>query len=240
MTDGYANVNGFIVILADNRDPYVSWQNHLDRGSAGGVDCVAPIGTPIYAPADCYLANTPNNGTGGNTITMSFNDGWRDQMMHLSQFVTPGAKRRGEVVGWSGDSGSPGAPHVHWHRIDPTWQRRNPWDYFTGTAPAGDGYTPIQEDDMYDDAARYEVVSRLDQLIGELRSHAARQSMPTYELVRSEADPQVWFAVDRLQRVRVPDAATLADYKYFITKTGGQSSSVRIVSNLAAFGAPVN
>jgi hypothetical protein len=149
---GYSNVNNFIVILADQRDPYVSWANHLARGSAGGVDCVARIGTPIYAPDDCYLANTPNNGTGGNTITLSFAGGWRDQMMHLSAFVLPGAKRRGEVVGYSGDSGSPGAPHVHWHRVDPQGRRQNPWNYFTTSAPAGGTTTPVEDDMPITDA----------------------------------------------------------------------------------------
>lgn len=154
MTAGYANVNNFIVILADDRDPNVSWRNHLARGSAGGVDCVAPVGTPIYAPADCVLANTPNNGTGGNTITLSFSDGWRDQMMHLSRFVSPGFKRKGELVGYSGDSGAPGQPHVHWHRIDPSGARRNPWHYFTGGSTSGGGHNPIEEDDMFTDEDR--------------------------------------------------------------------------------------
>jgi hypothetical protein len=147
VTDGYANVNRFIVILADDRNPWTSFQNHLDRGSAGGVDCVAIIGTPIFAPADCYLANTPNNGTGGNTITMSFNDGWRDQMMHLSRMVAGGPKRKGDLVGYSGDSGSPGAPHVHWHRVDPSGKRRNPWDYFTGSQVSAVTVEKIEEEE---------------------------------------------------------------------------------------------
>lgn len=152
MTAGYSNVNNFIVILVDDRDPWVSWANHVARGSAGGVDVVAPVGTPIYAPADCVLANTEWNGTGGHTITMSFNDGWRDQMMHLSKFVAPGFKRKGELVGYSGATASGKtygvAPHVHWHRIDPAGVRRNPWDYFTGSGLAGGGTTPIEEEDM--------------------------------------------------------------------------------------------
>lgn len=158
MTAGYSNVNNFIVILVDDRDPWVSWANHVARGSAGGVDVVAPVGTPIYAPADCVVANTAWNGTGGHTITMSFSDGWRDQMMHLSRFVAPGFKRKGELVGYSGATASGKtygvAPHVHWHRIDPSGVRRNPWDYFTGSGLAGGGTTPIEEDDMYEPADR--------------------------------------------------------------------------------------
>ena len=157
MTAGYANVNEFIVIFEARRDPDVSWAQHLARGSAGGVDCVAQVGMPIYAPADCYVSNTPNNGNAGNTITLSFSDGWRDQMMHLSRFVTPGQKSKGALIGFSGDSGSPGAPHVHWHRIDPSGVRRNPWNYFTGATVSAVKVTPItntpalsEEDDMAD------------------------------------------------------------------------------------------
>jgi len=144
----YLNVNKFIVIQADDRDPYVSWQNHLERGSAGGVDCVARKGTPIYAPADCDIVNTRNNGTGGNTVTMWFEDGWRDQFMHLDRFVIEGEKKQGELVGYSGDSGSPGQPHVHWHRIDMHGKRHNPWDYFTSSTSGGTGRPLEGDDDM--------------------------------------------------------------------------------------------
>ncbi|HEU0182028.1 M23 family metallopeptidase [Agromyces mariniharenae] len=143
MTAGYDNVNAFIVIAADLRDPFVSWQHHLDRGSSGGVDCVAGIGTAILAPADCELRNIPDNGTGGNTIELRFADGWRDQMMHLSRFVAAGSKAKGAVVGFSGDTGAPGQPHVHWHRIDPDGARRNPWNFFDSV-----------EDDMFTDDDR--------------------------------------------------------------------------------------
>lgn len=157
MTIGYDNVNDFIVIEADDRDPWVSWQAHLRRKSLGGVDVVAPIGTPIYAPAAGELRNIPDNGSGGHTATLYFPDEWRDQFMHLSRFVDQGWKNKGDLIGYSGDSAAPGQPHVHWHRIDPTGRRRNPWDYFTGSNTAGgdrdiiENETPVieeKEDEM--------------------------------------------------------------------------------------------
>lgn len=133
----YENVNNFIIIKADDRNPDISFRHHRERGSLGGVDCVAPIGTPILAPDECVIRNIPNNGSGGNTVQLHFNDGWIDQMMHLSEFVTPGEKRKGDLIGVSGDSGAPGQPHVHWHRIG-EWHfdewgstnRYNPFSYF--------------------------------------------------------------------------------------------------------------
>lgn len=151
----YSNVNGFIIIQDDDRNPDVSFTNHRARkpSSLGGVDCVAPMRTPIYAPDDCTTRNIPDNGSGGNTVEMYFADGWRDQMMHLDEFVPEGAKRKGELIGWSGNSVAPGydwvPPHVHWHRIwswytdayGPT-NRYNPFHYFI-TEP-----TTEQEDEM--------------------------------------------------------------------------------------------
>lgn len=146
----YSNVNNFIVILDDDRDPDVSWRNHLESGSAGGVDCVAKRGTPIYAPDDCVVTRQPDNGSGGNTVTMLFADGWRDQFMHFDSYDGPlgagvvGKAKKRQLVGYSGETGSPGAPHVHWHRIDTRGIRRNPWHYFTSST-AGD-ITPIAVD----------------------------------------------------------------------------------------------
>lgn len=164
MTAGYANVNRFIVIKAADRDPYVSWQQHLNRGSLGGVDCVAPIGTPIYAPAAGTLRNIANNGTGGHTATLYFSDGWRDQFMHLSQFVGEGWKNKGDLIGYSGESAAPGQPHVHWHRIDPGGKRRNPWDFFVASTAGGDA---VIIDDAQVQALRLAELARIARQVEE-------------------------------------------------------------------------
>jgi peptidoglycan hydrolase-like protein with peptidoglycan-binding domain/GH25 family lysozyme M1 (1,4-beta-N-acetylmuramidase) len=130
------------VILDDNRDPWVSWRNHLARGSAGGVDLVAAVGTPIYAPADGTVSYMEWNGTGGHTLTLHQEGGWRDQFMHLSRAaVTSGSVRQGQLLGWTGATANGSktgvVPHLHWHRIDPAGApRRNPWDYFGKSGPA--------------------------------------------------------------------------------------------------------
>lgn len=172
---GYRNVDNWVVISVDNRNPHTSFTNHRVRGSLGGVDCVAPIGRPIHAPADAK-AHTGIAGTGGRTVTLTYPDGWQDQFMHLSRYAFeavsahPVSVRQGDPIGYSGASGidSVGrlvenyyAPHVHWHRVDPAglrndaWgstNRRVPWDYFTSdTGTAGGGVipiTPIEEDDL--------------------------------------------------------------------------------------------
>lgn len=148
----YSNTNGFIVILDDDRNADTSWRNHLARGSAGGVDCVAPMRTPLYAPMDCIVSSYWG-GTGGRTIRMAEVDssrrptGWVDEFMHTDEAPVTGFVPAGRFVGYSGDSGGDYAAHVHWHRIDPGGKRRNPWHYFI-SSPSGGGYTEIGDDDM--------------------------------------------------------------------------------------------
>lgn len=148
----YSNTNRFIVIKDDDRNPDTSWQNHLERGSAGGVDCVAPMRTKLYAPTDCIVSSYWG-GTGGRTIRMAEVDGnrrptgWLDEFMHTDEAPVTGFVPAGGFVGYSGDSGGDYAPHVHWHRIDSQGRRRNPWHYFT-SSPSGGDYTEIGDDDM--------------------------------------------------------------------------------------------
>lgn len=131
------------VILADNRDAGVSWQRHLrDAGPGrGGVDVVAPVGTPVYAWADGTVTRQPNNGTAGNVarLHLEHDPGWILDYKHLSSYVdlVNGRARKGQVIGYSGQSGAPGQPHVHYNLVDPQGNRQNPWLYVSGTAQSG-------------------------------------------------------------------------------------------------------
>jgi murein DD-endopeptidase len=118
------------------------WKEHIARGSLGGIDFAVPVGTPILAPAKGRIENTPNNGTGGNTVTLwhetpGLGLGYHDQFLHLSKFVKPGHYNQGDIIGYSGGkAGAPGAgsstgPHIHWHLILPNGKRVNPLSYLT-------------------------------------------------------------------------------------------------------------
>ena len=140
------------VILADRRDPDVSWEHHLERGSSGGVDLVARVGSSLYAPCDGVVQNVPWYGSGGHTVRIFHGNGNYDEYMHLSSFaVQSGTRvRLGDVIGYSGASGFGSidhyAPHWHWHLYLGS-RRVNPWHYFDtpwpGSAAAGGGATPI-------------------------------------------------------------------------------------------------
>ncbi|MEU4778038.1 M23 family metallopeptidase [Micromonospora sp. NPDC023633] len=119
------------------------WQEHLARGSAGGIDFAMPVGTDLPACGAGTISNIPNNGTGGHTVTIHHSDGYRSQYMHLSQFLLANGTSvpSGAVVGRSGGAaGAPGSgsstgPHLHWHMIDPAGRRINPLTYVNPNPP---------------------------------------------------------------------------------------------------------
>lgn len=144
-----------VVIYDDGRDPYVSWQHHLERTNwqRGGVDMVAVVGTPVYAPTDGWWDWLPNDGGAGNSgrFRHADNAGWADVFSHLSRYVGWSGKffYQGEVIGYSGNSGGV-IQHLHRHLLDPQGRRQNPWDYFTPQFASSGELKPIiiKEDSM--------------------------------------------------------------------------------------------
>lgn len=129
------------------------WEAHLKRGSSGGIDYAVPVGTPIPAPAAGTITNTPNNGSGGNTVTIKHGNGMRSQFLHLSKFVPAGSYKQGDIIGYSGGAkGAPGSgsstgPHIHFHLILANGTRVNPLNYIGqdfDKQPAIAGWTGIQ------------------------------------------------------------------------------------------------
>ncbi len=117
-----------------------TWQEHLDRGSLGGIDYGMGVGTQLPAAGGGTVRNLPYNGTGGHTVTIYHDNGYRTQYMHLSQFVLADGATigTGGIVGLSGGAaGAPGSgnstgPHLHWHMINPAGARINPLEYLGG------------------------------------------------------------------------------------------------------------
>ena len=134
------------------------WNDHIARGSAGGVDWATPVGTPIEAPEDGYLTFILNNGTGGHTATLIRDPNHSTQLMHLSQFAG-GARnvKEGELIGLTGGAkGAPGAgsstgPHVHAHSYE-FGKRVPPFFLHAASGMSGDKEPIIEqtkENEMY-------------------------------------------------------------------------------------------
>ena len=104
-----------------------TWQDHLDRGSLGGIDFGMGVGTALPACGAGSSRTFPTTAPAGTRSRSHHADGYRSQYLHLSQFLLANGTSvgAGAIVGRSGGAvGAPGSgsstgPHVHWHMITP-------------------------------------------------------------------------------------------------------------------------
>ena len=81
-----------------------------------GIDIAAQIGTPVVAPADGVVIKADFESGYGNIVELSHGYGLKTVFGHNSQFnVKPGQHvKRGDIIAYSGNSGSSTGPHVHY------------------------------------------------------------------------------------------------------------------------------
>lgn len=82
-----------------------------------GMDFTAPMGTEIYASGDGTIESATANKRGmGNNIVINHGYGYSSVYAHLEGFnVRAGQKvRRGDVIGYVGNTGMSVAPHLHY------------------------------------------------------------------------------------------------------------------------------
>jgi len=97
-----------------------------------GTDVSLPIGSPVYATGDGEIIATFTRFNGyGKYIKINHGFGYQTLYAHLSQFlVKPGQKvKRGQVIGYSGNSGASTGPHLHYEVIE-NGKKVNPVNYF--------------------------------------------------------------------------------------------------------------
>lgn len=83
-----------------------------------GVDFKAAINTPVYAVADGKMTNASWGKSYGNQIVQSLPDGSFWIYAHLSKLNKAAGDTitKGELIGYSGNSGNSSAPHLHCER----------------------------------------------------------------------------------------------------------------------------
>ncbi|MGH9462695.1 MAG: peptidoglycan DD-metalloendopeptidase family protein, partial [Vicinamibacteria bacterium] len=81
-----------------------------------GIDVSTPIGRPVVAPADGVVLYASKRGSYGNVIVMDHKFGMMTRYAHLSEFnVRAGTRvKRGDVVGYVGNTGRSNGPHLHY------------------------------------------------------------------------------------------------------------------------------
>ncbi|MDR2460620.1 MAG: peptidoglycan DD-metalloendopeptidase family protein [Deltaproteobacteria bacterium] len=85
-----------------------------------GLDLAAPVGTPVYAPADGTVLSSDWSKSGyGLMITIDHGYGLSTRYAHLSEaLVTVGQKvTRGEMIAKVGSTGRSTGPHLHYETL---------------------------------------------------------------------------------------------------------------------------
>jgi murein DD-endopeptidase MepM/ murein hydrolase activator NlpD len=105
-----------------------------------GIDFSAAQGTPIFATGDGKVSKAVFFKTSGNMITIDHGYGYETKYLHMSKFaVKEGQKvKRGDIIGYVGNTGLSKAPHVHYE----VWKDNkhiNPVNYF---------YNDVTEDEF--------------------------------------------------------------------------------------------
>ena len=97
-----------------------------------GVDFSSPQGTPIYATGNGTVKKTKKSRRGfGNHIVIDHGYGYESLYAHMQKYtVRRGQKvKRGDLIGYVGNSGKSTAPHLH-YEVHKDGRKVNPAYYF--------------------------------------------------------------------------------------------------------------
>ncbi len=111
-----------------------------------GLDIGVPIGTPVYAAEDGEIMGVDNNGRVqyGKYILIKHENNLATLYAHLArQVVRKGeAVRRGQLIGYSGNTGYSTGPHLHFGLYWAPSVRLSPVSGASGLVPIGIGINP--------------------------------------------------------------------------------------------------
>lgn len=81
-----------------------------------GIDFTASRGTPIYATGDGVVGSAYRSSTYGNVVFLNHGYGYQTRYAHMHKFnVKPGDRvRRGQVIGYVGNTGRSVSDHLHY------------------------------------------------------------------------------------------------------------------------------
>jgi len=91
------------------------WRGKRSYGGHTGTDFYIPKGTNIVASAPGNIVEVTYHSLTGNYVTVYHGNGKSTSYLHLNQSLVHNGQKiiRGELIGLSGDTGSPGIFHLH-------------------------------------------------------------------------------------------------------------------------------
>lgn len=111
-----------------------------------GIDFAAEIGTPIYATADGKVAVVDVKFSGyGKMVEVDHGFGYRTRYAHMHEFAVRAGQnlKRGDLIGYVGNTGMSTAPHLHYEVLI-NGEQVNPVHYFFNDLSAAE-YEKILE-----------------------------------------------------------------------------------------------
>ena len=97
-----------------------------------GMDFSAPLGTPVYATGDGKVEKVQWSRRGyGNQVKINHGYGYKTFYAHLKKFTVKKNQnvKRGDLIGYIGNSGTSTAPHLHYEIIKNN-RRVNPVNFY--------------------------------------------------------------------------------------------------------------
>lgn len=98
-----------------------------------GMDFTSPTGTDIYATGDGVVVEVKNSRSGyGKHVVIDHGFGYRTRYAHMVKFnVRKGQKiKRGDVIGYVGNTGLSKGPHLH-YEVEKNGKKINPANFYS-------------------------------------------------------------------------------------------------------------
>ncbi len=96
-----------------------------------GLDFTAPKGSPIYATGDGVVEEAHYSTSFGNVVYINHNFGFETRYAHMTEYIVKKGEqvKRGQVIGYVGNSGLSVATHLHYEVLF-KGQQINPINFF--------------------------------------------------------------------------------------------------------------
>lgn len=99
-----------------------------ERKNHEGIDIAVPVGTHVYSAIDGTVTLAAYSESAGNWVKVTNEAGWTVIMMHMDSLtVSQGQEvKKGDHLGYSGNTGNSTGPHLHLEVRNPSDQPINP------------------------------------------------------------------------------------------------------------------